>query len=299
MVVICHDTWTSLPAFLICSLVLFANAAECMRDLVMILKRQACGSGLEEEQCVGDGLAACVDLLCTNCASFSPVIPQCCAGKDPIAILGCLQKGLQGGLDTSSDQAIQQGTSTPSAPVTPTSAPSQSALSATLTGDPNLIACDQFQLLAKRCESRTPGFSDLPGFATKASCLCYSSQTYQGSIYDGYYSSCLDYITTADLARYSSLAEAADGSITSSPCSALVQGDSSPAKPTSATKTSASSQQSGGPFLRNSASPSQTAAPTTASPTQPGLTTGTPSSQAGGQATFKVTWCGERGDNFR
>jgi hypothetical protein len=262
----------------------------------MILKRQAC-AGREMEQCVD--LAACVNLLCTNCASLGPVIPQCCAGQDPIAIVGCLQKGLQGGLDVSSGETLQQGTSTASTPVTQTPTQSQPALTSTLTGDPNLIGCEQFLSLAESCESRTPGFSDLPGFATKASCLCYSSQTYQGSIYDGYYSSCLDYITTADPARYSSLTAAADGSITSSPCSALVQGDSSPAKPTSATKTSTSSQQSGGPFLRNSASPSQTVAPTTANPTQPKPTTGTVSSQAGGQATFKVTWCVERGDHSR
>jgi hypothetical protein len=252
----------------------------------MILKRQECG-GLEE-QCVSDDLAPCINLICTNCAYLSPIISQCCAGQDLIAKIGCFQKGLQGGLGTSSGEILQQGTSTPSAPVTPTSAPSQSALTSTLTGGPNLIACDQFQLLTDSCESRTPGFSRLPGFATKASCLCYSFQTYQGSMYDGYYSSCLDYLTTADPAGYSSLAAAADGSITSSPCSALVQEDSSSAKPTSETKTSTSSQQSGGPFLNNSASPSQTAAPTTASPTQPMPSTGTASSQTGGQVTFKV-----------
>ena len=58
------------------------------------------------------GTATCISYLCSNCASLSPVISQCCAGIDDVAKIVCIQEGLEGGLGSGGAQSSQLRTNT-------------------------------------------------------------------------------------------------------------------------------------------------------------------------------------------
>lgn len=236
---------------------------------------------------------------------MDPAIRKCCAGPDNIAKAQCIERALEGSIAGNSEQSSQPGRDTTSALLTQT--PYTSAFPSALTSDDNLSACQQFRSVVERCESSTRGFADLRGFSTKASCLCYSSASYQGSIYDGYYGSCLDFLATADTAGLSSIAASANGTITSSPCSAAAKtgGTSNSVASSSSFNATPSSQGGGGGFLNGPASQSQTAAPRIVSPTQSGSNPSTPSSQTGGGGGVKVSnplgsrWCSFADNKYR
>jgi hypothetical protein len=65
-------------------------------------------------------------------------------------------------------------------------------------------SCDGFYSVESSCAMETPGFLNV-GPATQASCLCYSSSTWQPWVYDNYVSGCLAYLSTADAGYYSSI----------------------------------------------------------------------------------------------
>jgi hypothetical protein len=69
--------------------------------------------------------------------------------------------------------------------------------------DPNDLACLSWNAIQLSCSSSIPSFSALP-FSVEASCLCYKSSTYIGSVYDDYWGSCLNYFSTASPVFYSS-----------------------------------------------------------------------------------------------
>lgn len=91
------------------------------------------------------------------------------------------------------DQTAAGGTASLSTP-TPT---------ATSAQDPNDLACLSWKAIQLSCSSSIPSFTALP-FSVEASCLCYESSTYRGSVYDDLWGSCLNYFSTANPVFYSS-----------------------------------------------------------------------------------------------
>ncbi len=260
--------------FVLLPLVFSAYIASATLDSARILlKRQDCNT---EGPC-NSGVAACLDYICTSCADLSPVIPQCCAGSDDVAKVACIEKGLQGGLGDSGTQSSQFGPET-TAPV-----PSISALPATMTNDPNFVACNSLESMLNGCSSQTPGFSTLTAFSDEAPCLCYSSQVYQGSIYDGYFSSCLHYFSTAVPADYSSIAGPNDGPITSKPCGAEASSISASVTPAATVVRSTGTPAVGGDgLLTHTAASSHPTSPIASNPKQ--LASSTTSALTGGNA---------------
>ena len=225
--------------------------------IVALSKRQGC-SGLQAQAQCESSISDCVDYICNSCDS-NPVISQCCAATDSTAKMTCLEKGLEGGLGSGSAATSE---AVASALVT-------SALPTSIANDPNYIACTSFYGIFENCESQTPGFSNEP-FTSKALCLCYSSETYVGSVYDGYYSSCLAYFSTGDPLEYSQIQASADGVVTSRPCSANAGALTASAGPTTVASNGATTlapTTGNGGFLTHAPSPSSIPGPATAKST--------------------------------
>jgi hypothetical protein len=158
-------------------------------------KRQnvtTCNDNNVQAQCL-ESPSACVDAICTSCAAFLQ-IAECCALASISSKLQCLQNAIQN----------------PSTQTTNVSA-------STVVATAGLAACEQFQSMVDSCGSQTPGFSTAP-FNSKAGCLCYQSGTYQPNLYDGAYSNCLGYLSTADPSGYDSITASHTGSIDLAPC---------------------------------------------------------------------------------
>ena len=192
----------------------------------------------------------------------------------------CLETGLEGGLGSGPDvtSEVDAITSKLIASLVPTS----------IANDPNYIACGSFYGIFDNCESQTPGFTNEP-FTSAASCLCYSSETYVGSIYDGYYSSCLTYLSTGDPSEYSQIQASAGGAITNRPCSANVGALTASAGPTTAASNGATTfgpTTGNGGFLTHAPSPSSIPSPATAKTTS--------STVNNGGVTTKSTTSGQR-----
>ncbi|KAJ9607835.1 hypothetical protein H2200_007914 [Cladophialophora chaetospira] len=163
----------------------------------ILVKRQnyTCSSAGLEEICQND-TAECISDMCASCSGYV-LIAQCCALSTYSLMMQCLLNLYNNPVD-----------------LTATVAPSstKSADSSTITQSPNLTnsslgglgACVSLDAALLACEDQTPGFSTEP-FTAKASCLCYSGGTFQPDLYDGMYSTCLAYLSTAEPSDYSSL----------------------------------------------------------------------------------------------
>ena len=249
----------------------------------MLLKRESCSDSTGA--CDNNNLTACIESFCTNCAYIVPAFSQCCAAPDYLAMADCLEKASQGGIAGVGAENSLLGSITPSAALLPVT---QTASS------PDFRACEQFNSVFDRCENATPGFSTLRPFTSQASCLCYSSSSYQGFVYDGYYSSCLEYFSTADTVAYSSIASLANHNITSSPCSAALRASVGPSGAASTPLSSSfqptsTGQGNGLGLLTGDSSPAQTVAPTVVSSTRTGISPSPSLSLADGNGRISVS----------
>jgi hypothetical protein len=168
-------------------------------------KRQnatTCNESVEDE--CQTNPSDCVAAMCKACSGWVQ-IAECCALSTVTAMAQCLLEALNNPsvltTELSSTEAI--------------TGPSSTAAISAVDG---LQACINFESVVLSCESETPGFASAP-FTEKASCLCYSSGTYQGSFYDGAFSTCLAYVSTADPAEYANFTAGFTGSIDVAPCS--------------------------------------------------------------------------------
>lgn len=258
--------------FVLMTLAFQATHALSTGTIVSLSKRQDC-SGLQA-QCESS-ISDCVDYICNSC-DLSSIITQCCAATDDTAIMSCLETGLEGGLGSGSAATSE---AVISALVT-------SALPTSIANDPNYIACTSLYGILEDCAGQTPGFSNEP-FTSKASCLCYSSKSYVGSVYDGYYSSCLAYFSTGDTSGYSQMQASDGGVITSRPCSANAGALTASAGPTTAASHSATTlapATGNGGFLTHAPSPSSIPSPATAKTTSSTVNNGgatTPATTSG------------------
>jgi hypothetical protein len=182
------------------------------------------GSLLEKRQnytCSGAGLedicqtntTECIADLCASCSGVV-LIAECCALSTYTAMFQCLLN-------------LYNNPSELTMTVGPSS--TNSADTSTITGSPSspsnssldgLDACLSLEAVAAGCASQTPGFTMEP-FASQASCLCYSGNAYQPDVYDGYFSTCMAYLSTAAPVDYSSLTAAASGTINLAPCDSV------------------------------------------------------------------------------
>lgn len=74
---------------------------------------------------------------------------------------------------------------------------------ATSSQDANDLACLSWKAIQNSCSAAVPSFTALP-FSVEASCVCYESSTYRGSVYDALWGSCLNHFSTASPVFYSS-----------------------------------------------------------------------------------------------
>jgi hypothetical protein len=112
-----------------------------------------------------------------------------------------------------------------------------SPASASASSDPNLSACLSFESISSSCDAQIPGFAT-EAISAEENCLCFTSGTYAPSIFDGYWSSCLNYYSTASPEIYSSSLGGDAG--VRSPCALFVPtaaGTASTALPTTAAAT--------------------------------------------------------------
>ncbi|OQV00955.1 hypothetical protein CLAIMM_06386 [Cladophialophora immunda] len=110
-----------------------------------------------------------------------------------------------------SEITMTVGSTSTTGPNTSTITAPSSAATSSVSG---LEACSDFEAIVLACENETPGFST-EAFGQQASCLCYSNGTYQPDLYDGMFSGCLAYLSTADPSEYSSIVT---GSVDLAPC---------------------------------------------------------------------------------
>ena len=247
--------------------------------IVALSKRQGC-SGLQA-QCESSA-SDCLDYICNSCRDLSSVISQCCAATDETAKMTCLETGLEGGLGSGSAATSEAVTSALVASLVPTS----------IANDPNYIACNSFYGIFENCASQTPGFSNEP-FTSKAFCVCYSSKTYVGSVFDGYYSSCLAYFSTGVPSEYSQIQSSDGGAITSRPCSANAGALTASAGKTTAASNGATTltpTTGNGGFLTHAPSPSSIPSSATAKTTSSAVNNGgvTTASTTGGEGKIQV-----------
>jgi hypothetical protein len=75
----------------------------------------------------------------------------------------------------------------------------------TRTGHPaGTSDCVSWEVIVASCELETPSFTNLP-VSQEASCLCYTNRTFAPTIFDGYWGSCLAFLSTASPKYYSSV----------------------------------------------------------------------------------------------
>jgi hypothetical protein len=77
--------------------------------------------------------------------------------------------------------------------------------------------CESVTSIIEVCQASTPGFNNLC-FHDMQSCLCSTSGTWAPSFYDNYWSSCLEWASTADPPEYSALGPDANGVVQSRVC---------------------------------------------------------------------------------
>jgi hypothetical protein len=150
--------------------------------------------------------ASCAAAICKICTSLGilPSIEPCCAAPTPNA---CFAGNYVDGV-----------TSTAAHPVT-SSAESLPSVLATLSGASGLItdssqlasklrdletSCESFNSIYTSCDQNTPSFRHL-AFSDMQSCVCSTHGTNRGSLYDDYYSGCLEYASIVAPSVYSVL----------------------------------------------------------------------------------------------
>jgi hypothetical protein len=150
-------------------------------------------------------ISSCAVSLCEVCTSLSitPSIEPCCAAATPTV---CFSSYLVGKPNTYA---------TPSGPLS----------TGITTFDPSALACESASSIISTCEASTPGFLNLE-FSSMFTCLCSSSGKLAPSVYDGFYSTCLAWVSTASPAEYSNFEATPGEDPVRTPCQYFVQSGS-------------------------------------------------------------------------
>ena len=277
-------------------LLLFSSTVSAFESLHGILRRQDSCTNYEDVCSDGSDPSDCINYICANCTNISLAIPRCCADSDPVAELECFENALEdvgGGSDSSSGLVPSPTASVNTKALSSSPASMTTGAAATGAGQ---SACDNFQSTLTACDNKTPGLADFTAFSDQAPCLCSSSSSNQGYLYDGYFSSCLAFLSNADATGYAALSASAEGPITSTPCAALANGATTAPRPTNlvaqSTGTTApgngkgTSVATGGGFLVLSSTSAPTVTPAPNTPAQP-----EPSSASGSSSSKNLNVC--------
>jgi hypothetical protein len=140
---------------------------------------------------------SCAAALCSICTNLgvTPSIEPCCAAPTPLA---CFSDYVAG------------------SPITYTTPPGPTGT--TLTSyDPGVGACGGVLSISSTCAASTPDFNNLE-FSSQYSCLCFTSGTFVPQRFDGFWSTCLAYVSTADPEEYSQFGPTGGGDAVRTPC---------------------------------------------------------------------------------
>jgi hypothetical protein len=138
-------------------------------------------------------ISSCAYSYCAVCTSLGiqPAIEPCCAAPTQTACFSDLLAG---------------------------SPLSQTGNFATITNQPPPPACQSAVDIIDSCIVATPDFTDLE-FSSQFTCLCSKDGVYAPSIYDGYTSTCLAYLSSVSPAAYLSIGGQISGTnIIRTPC---------------------------------------------------------------------------------
>jgi hypothetical protein len=146
-------------------------------------------------------VTSCAVTICSICTSLgiSPSIEPCCAASTP---LQCFSSFLAGSNITNTAPAGRTGTPK--------------------SDDPLALSCVSLTSVLSSCSVATPTFFQLE-FSSMATCLCSNSSSPIPNRYDGFWSGCLAYLSTAVPESYSALLAPTNGkTLVSTPCAELV-----------------------------------------------------------------------------
>ena len=154
--------------------------------------------------------ASCAAAICENCTGLGDKKLNACCATDS-APGTCLATALL------RSSAAGPATTTLAAGATASITNSSPAMTSPLpTGSD---ACNSVSKTLNICESYTPGFLS-SAFSLQAPCLCYDANfMFDPSIYDGPWSNCVNYISIASPALYTSLAS--DATVETTPCASI------------------------------------------------------------------------------
>ncbi|KAI4141276.1 MAG: hypothetical protein L6R39_005427 [Caloplaca ligustica] len=235
------------------------------------LKRQGCNNIDSECSTVGTTLSECVSYVCDSCTSIDAAIPTCCTLSTNIDIATCIEQHLPAP-DSSASSFIDDSSSTaaligPSSGLDSTGTAAFPATTALIAENP---ACLSLSSKIEDCDSSTVNWAYNTLWTTQASCACYAGSSFQPSSWDNYYSSCLDFLYTADSSLYYEIAITSDNTIISTPCAEVGN-----VKATIATASATRNAGSGGGAGNSRTTANTLPTATTPRPVPAGVTAGT------------------------
>jgi len=145
-------------------------------------------------------ISSCAIDICSLCTSLSitPSIEPCCAAATPV---DCFSSYVEGVTITATSRSGSIST----------------IASPTTSIDSSALACISAYSIISYCEASTPGFTNL-AFSSQATCLCSTSGTFAPGVYDGYWSTCLAWASTASPGEYSEFGPTGGGDVVRTPC---------------------------------------------------------------------------------
>ena len=140
---------------------------------------------------------SCAVTLCSICTSLgvTPSIEPCCAAPTPLA---CFSDYVAGSPITYTTPLSPTGT-------TPTSY------------NPGVAACGGALSISSTCAAATPEFAQLE-FSSQYSCLCFTSGTFVPQRFDGFWSTCVAFVSTGAPGEYSQFGPTGGGDVVRTPC---------------------------------------------------------------------------------
>jgi hypothetical protein len=182
--------------FLPCTTWAFLQSSNSLQ----LLKRDTCSDTDISNACAA-GIDNCLAFWCstTSCLDVIGEVLYVCCGPlqvDNVEAMRCISDSVA---------VAESGDSTQTS----------SSDSAQVTDDPGSAACDSWSGIVSSCSAATTNFDALDS-TSQASCYCATS-----GVYDDYFGSCLNYISTAVPDTLSSLVSENGGPLDPSPCTAF------------------------------------------------------------------------------
>ena len=165
------------------------QASRSSADAPFLLTMSVCSS---LTQSCAPTIRSCASSMCQYCDA--PFIAICCTNPSVSpAPTGCL----------SSNFALYSSELNAATDITPQAA--LPTIDPNDDNDSNAVSCAMQAGLSSSCAEETSGFTDITDFSSQASCLCYSSNTFNPEGFDPYASECAAYLSASPNAVFTSL----------------------------------------------------------------------------------------------